>query len=43
MRRKINYDTFFCYFETEGRQVNAKAQEAIDHLASIPSGREDKM
>ena len=43
MRKKINYDTCFYYFETEGRQVSAKAHEAVDHLASIPLGREDKI
>ena len=25
----------FCFFEIEGRHANAKAEEAIDHLASF--------
>jgi hypothetical protein len=33
---------FFSFFETKGRHVNAKAQEAVDHLASIPSSREER-
>ena len=28
------------FFETIGRQASAKAQEAVDHLTSFPSGRE---
>jgi hypothetical protein len=40
----------FCFYfilflnflvETEGRQAGAKAQGAVYHLASFPSGRED--
>jgi hypothetical protein len=31
----------FFIFEIEGRHANAKAQEAVDHLASFPSGREE--
>jgi hypothetical protein len=33
--------SFSFFFETEGRQVKAKAQEAVDRLASFPSGREE--
>jgi hypothetical protein len=34
-------DGVFFFFEPEGRQVNTKAQEAVDHLTSFPSGREE--
>ena len=33
--------TLHCFFETKGRHANAKAQEAIDHLASFLSSREE--
>ena len=32
---------FFIFFETEGRHASAKAQEAVHHLASFPSSREE--
>ena len=28
---------FFSFFETQGQQANAKAHEAVDHLASFLS------
>ena len=31
----------FFFFEAEGRQANAKAQEAVHRLASFPSSREE--
>ena len=31
----------FLIFETEGRHASAKAHEAIHHLASFPSSREE--
>jgi hypothetical protein len=33
--------SFFFFFETEGRQTSANAQEAVDHLASYLSSREE--
>ena len=36
----VTFIYLFIYFEIECRQANAKAQEAVDHLASFPSGRE---
>jgi hypothetical protein len=35
------YYYYYYYFETEGRHANAKAEDAIDHLASFPSGRDE--
>lgn len=32
----------FIYFETKGRQVSAKAQEVVDHLASFMLGIEER-
>ena len=35
------YSFFSFLFETEGRQASAKALEAVDHLASFLSSREE--
>ena len=32
---------FLFFFETEGRHANVKVEEAVDHLASFPSSREE--
>jgi hypothetical protein len=32
---------FYFLFETEGQHAIVKAQEALDHLTSFPSGREE--
>ena len=32
---------FYLFFETKGQQASAKAQEAVHHLASFPSSREE--
>ena len=32
---------YFCFLETEGRHAMAKAEEAVDHLASFMSSREE--
>jgi hypothetical protein len=32
---------FCCFVETDCRQANAKAQEAVGHMTSFPSGREE--
>ena len=37
----IFFILFYFIFETEGRQASAKAQEAIHHLTSFPSSREE--
>jgi hypothetical protein len=34
-------ELFFFFFETKDRQTNAKAQEAVDHLTSFSSDREE--
>ena len=31
----------YIFLETEGQQANTEAHEAIDHLASFPSGRHE--
>jgi len=35
------YNENLFLFETDGQQAGAKAQEAVDHLANFPSGREE--
>ena len=37
----VRWNSLFYIFETEGRHANAKAQEAVHHLASFPSSREE--
>jgi hypothetical protein len=42
MRNKLIFDMLFIFiFQAEGRQANAKAQEAMNHLASFLSSREE--
>jgi hypothetical protein len=39
--RLFSFSFSFFKFKTEGQHAIAKAQEALDHLASFPSGREE--